>query len=243
MDAYRCKFVAIHTLVMPDGLVAYSITEEITGLSTIAVDKPVFDSYERGFVDKMGDIRRSYQQSDVDKCGKVRESALLYLPDTQADAAIPGHDGADKDGVVEPGVWAVGRSLEGGGGAEVVGVLAVLVAARPDDAAVADVDVHAVVRLDAVDGFEFGAVALLIDQLVVGAAAEDGAVDERALEGAAGDGDDHALAVRGGAHAEGSIDLDMELEGELKAGSIGSGGILRLSTKSEGDEKEKNKKT
>ena len=168
---------------------------------------------------------------------------LLYFPDAETNAAIPWHYGADEEGVVEPCILAVGWGLEGWCCTEIVGLLAVLVDTLPDEATVAHMDADAVVGADAVDGFEFGAVALLIDQLVVGAAAEDGAVDERALEGAAGDGDDHALAVRGGAHAEGSIDLDMELEGELKAGSIGSGGILRLSTKSEGDEKEKNKKT
>lgn len=121
----------------------------------------------------------------------------------------------------------VGWGFEGGGSAEVVGLLTVFVDALPDEAAVADMDADAVVGADAVDGFEFGTVTLLIDELVVGTAGEDLTMDQRTFEGAASDGDDEAFAMRGGTYAEGSIDLDVELEGELKAGGVGGGGVLR----------------
>ena len=152
---------------------------------------------------------------------------LLHFPDAETNAAIPWHYGADEEGVVEPGVLTVGWGFEGRGGAEVVGLLAVLVDALPDEAAVADMDADAVVGADAVDGFEFCAVALLIDELIVGTTCQDLSVNQRTFEGATGDGDDEAFAVRGGTYAEGSIDLDVELEGELKAGGVGGGRELR----------------
>ena len=152
---------------------------------------------------------------------------LLYFPDAETNAAIPWHYGADEEGVVEPGVLTVGRGFEGRGGTEIVGVLAMLVDALPDEATVAHVNADAVVGADAVDGFEFGAVALLIDELIVGTTCQDLTMDQRTFEGATGDGDDEAFAMRGGAYAEGSVDLDVELEGEFKAGGVGGGRELR----------------
>ena len=152
---------------------------------------------------------------------------LLYFPDAETNAAIPWHYGADEEGVVEPGIGAVGWGLEGWCCTEIVGLLAMLVDTLPDEATVAHMDADAVVGADAVDGFEFCAVALLIDELIVGTTCQDLSVNQRAFEGTTGDGDDEAFAVRGGTYAEGSIDLDVELEGELKAGGVGGGGVLR----------------
>ena len=152
---------------------------------------------------------------------------LLHFPDAETNAAIPWHYGADEDGVVEPCILAVGWGLEGWCCTEIVGLLAVLVDALPDEATVAHVNADAVMGADAVDGFEFGAVTLLVDELIVGTAGEDLTMDQRTFEGATGDGDDEAFAVRGGTYAEGSIDLDVELEGELKAGGVGGGRELR----------------
>ena len=161
------------------------------------------------------------------KLSRLIELQSLHLPDAQSDAAIPRYYVADEDGVVEPCILAIGWCLEGRSSAEIVGILTVFIDTLPDETAVAYMDADAVVGADAVDGFEFGAVALLIDELIVGTTCQDLSVNQRTFEGTAGDGDDEAFAMRGGAYAEGSIDLDVELEGELKAGGVGGGGELR----------------
>lgn len=71
--------------------------------------------------------------------------------------------------------------------------LAILVLSAVDDATVADVDVDAVVGLDAVDGLQLGTAAL--GQLPVGTAVEDGAFQTRSLKGSASDGYHRAFAV------------------------------------------------
>ena len=55
-------------------------------------------------------------------------------------------------------------------------------------------DIYAVVGLDAVDGFNFGA-PFGIGHLIVGSAVDDGAFQQRSFKGAACDGDNGAPSV------------------------------------------------
>lgn len=138
--------------------------------------------------------------------------SLKDFPDVQADgagfAAHAGH--ADEEGVVEPGVFAVARRLEFRRGAEIEAGLAVLVLPHHDEAAVADVDIDAVVGLDRIDGLDLRAAVLAVVELVVGAAGEDLAFHRGAFERAAHDGDDGASALGGLAHRVGAGAVDVE---------------------------------
>ena len=135
----------------------------------------------------------------------------------------------------------VGGSLELRGAAEVELWATLLVLPVGDDAPVADVDVHAVVGADAVDGLYLGA-PLRVGQLVVGTAIQDGAFQQWPLEGAARDGDDGAAPVLGLAAVVGLAQRHFQLQGELQVGAFGGLSLLCLGTEGqhrhEGDKKE-----
>ena len=113
---------------------------------------------------------------------------LFHHPDIQQNALellVP-LGLADIEGVVQPRIGTIGRGLELRGRLEVEGRLYRHVLRVPalrvtrlrsgNDTTVAHVDVSAVVSLDAVNGFQLGAAAIGIGQLVVGPAIQDGAL-------------------------------------------------------------------
>ena len=99
---------------------------------------------------------------------------------------------ADKQGIVQPGVFAVCWCFELRGTFEVESRLAFFVFPVGYYAFVADVDADAVISLDAIDGFQFCAVQRGIGKLVVCSACEDGSLQLWSLEGTACDGNDGA---------------------------------------------------
>ena len=66
-----------------------------------------------------------------------------------------------------------------------------------NDTTITNVDVHAVIRLDAVDGFEFCASDGLISQLIISTSVDDCTLDIGSLKGTTSNGDDGTLAVLG----------------------------------------------
>lgn len=76
---------------------------------------------------------------------------LLHPPDVKDDTLEVGREGwrTDEEAVVQPGIFAVGRRLKLWGSLEIERGFTVGILAGVDDAAVTDVDIDAVVRLDA----------------------------------------------------------------------------------------------
>ena len=88
-----------------------------------------------------------------------------------------------KERIVHPGIGAVGRGFKLRCSTEIERRISVFVLSTANDAAVAHVDVDAIVGLDAVDGLQFRAIQGRVGQLVVGTAVEDSALQQRPLEG------------------------------------------------------------
>ena len=64
---------------------------------------------------------------------------------------------ADKEGIIQPSVFAFGRGLKLGRGLEIELGLAAGILAVGDNASVAHVDIYSVIGLNAVDSLQFGA--------------------------------------------------------------------------------------
>lgn len=81
-------------------------------------------------------------------------NALFYFPNIQYDAAflLVGVGGAEEEGVVEPGITAIFGGLKLRGGLEVGHGLPVFIKPVVAEPTIADVDIHAIIGLDAVDG-------------------------------------------------------------------------------------------
>lgn len=166
---------------------------------------------------------------------------LLHFPDAEADHALAvGSEEwlTDENGIVEPGVGAILWGFELRSGAEVELGIALFVLACADKATVTDVDVHTVIGTDAIDGFHFGAAMCLILQLVICSAWEDGALELRAFEGSAHDGDDHTVAMRGLSYRVGAFTLYFEIHDMLQLRSVLLG-LCRQGTRGEHECREK----
>ena len=98
--------------------------------------------------------------------------------------------------VVQPTVTAVSWCLKLGCSLEVERGLAFSILTITDDAAIAHVDVDAVVRLDAVDGLQFRTV-VGIGQLIVGPSVQDGTLQQWSFKGSASNGNHRASSVLG----------------------------------------------
>ena len=123
--------------------------------------------------------------------------ALFYSPDIKNDAleGIGEIWGTDEEGIVQPGIAAVGRSLELRGSLEIEGGIALGILVVVDDTPIANVDIYTIIRSDAVDSLQFRAMLRLVNELIISTTVDDGALDTRPLEGAASDRYDDALAV------------------------------------------------
>ena len=146
----------------------------------------------------MLDGRGGYEKCTRDSCALMfsRGSCLFHFPDVEDDALelLGELWGTDEEGVVQPTVLAVCGCLELGSSKEVERGFAVGILTTGYDTTIANVDVDAIVSLDAIDGLQFGA-SLGVGQLIVGTAIDDGTLDARTLEGASRDGDDSAAAM------------------------------------------------
>jgi hypothetical protein len=118
---------------------------------------------------------------------------LLHHPNQEGKAAIGWRTWlANEDGIVEEVVFASLWSLETWCGDKVCSV-----AIEKDESCVAHMDVYTVVGSDAIDGFYFRSMCVLVCQLVVSASTEYFAFEFGPFEGAACDGDDVALSACG----------------------------------------------
>lgn len=122
-------------------------------------------------------------------------NALFHHPNIQRNISLTVAYGANEDCIVEPSVFAVVWSVEFGRGTEIELRCAVFAFAHHDKATVADVDVYAVVGLDAIDSLNLVATVLLVNVLIISTAAEDCAFEFRTFKSAANNGNHHALAV------------------------------------------------
>ena len=124
--------------------------------------------------------------------------------------------GTDEEGIVQPSIAAIGRSLELRGSLEVEGGIALGIFAVVDDTTIANVNIHAIIRSDAVDGLQFRAMLRLVNELIISTTVDDGTLDTRPLEGAASDGYDNALAVLRLPYPIRLAERHLQLQGELQ---------------------------
>ena len=116
----------------------------------------------------------------------------------------------------QPGVFAISRSLKLRSCFEVKRRVALVIFATVDDTTIANVNVHAIIRLDAVNRFKFRAIQSLVSQLIVSASVDDRSLDGWSLEGSASNGNDGALAVLGIATGIGFAQRHLQLQSELE---------------------------
>ena len=142
---------------------------------------------------------------------------LFHFPHVEDDALKIGGEGgsADKEGIVQPTVFAVGRCLKLRGCTKVERGIAVGILAVGDDATVAHMDKDTVVRLDAVDGLQFGT-TVGTGQLIVGPATENGSLDVRSLERTTRDGDDGTSSMLRVVDGKSTSKRHFQLQGKLQ---------------------------
>ena len=151
----------------------------------------------------------------------VHRLPSLNAPDVKDDTleALREGWGTKEERVVEPGIFAVAGCLELWCATEIERGIAFFVLSTGYDASVADVDVDAVVGLDAIDGFEFGA-AGAVGYLIVGTAIDDGSLDIRTFESAACNGNNSTSAVLRLTAGIGLAQRDLQLHGKLQLRSV-----------------------
>ena len=121
----------------------------------------------------------------------------LDFPNLQANhAVLTSKTGfTNKDGIVQPCILAVLRSLEYGCCTEIELIVAIFVLSRVNQAFVADMDVHAIIRLDTVNCLQFRTTMSIVLQLIVSTAWNDGTFHLGALECASHNRNDKTIAV------------------------------------------------
>lgn len=122
---------------------------------------------------------------------KPNNFALFHTPDIQHDALERGIGtwGAKEKAVVQPRILTICRSLKLRGTSEIERRSTVCATTHRDKSTVANVDIDAVIRLDAVDSLNLRTV-LGIGQLVVGSAIDNRSLDAWAFESASSNRDD-----------------------------------------------------
>ena len=117
----------------------------------------------------------------------------------------------DEEGIIEPCIFAVCRSLELGSCLEVERRVAVGIFAVPDDAPITYMDIDAIISLDAVDCFEFSTIQCFVGQLVIGPTINNGSLNSWTLKGSSSNWNDNTLTMLGIPHLIGLAQGHLQL--------------------------------
>ena len=150
-----------------------------------------------------------------------RRRTLHNPPDIQVDSAGGPHAGlAEEEAFVHPGILAVHWGLELGSAAEIHSAGA----SHFDDPAIADMDAHAVVCTDTVDGFDLSTAIAL--HLIVGASRQDLAFQARSFESTSGNGNDSTGTLPCISDRKGRVKCYMEAHHIFQFRSLGLASLL-----------------